>query len=352
MQRSEVALDVRFRAGGEIPTATLHAGRHRYLILCGVFALAVISGLLLNLVLGSGPDEVLNSTKYLDIVARRPTAWEQYGWSIAGISIAFFLQALLILLFLFERQRRAVAEQEASQFISEAMTVNRRISLGEMSAYIAHELKQPLSAILINTEAAEMILKNAAPSIAELQDIVADIKRDEMRAVEIIDRVRNMIRLAPSPAQTIDLNRCIRDTFRLVSSRAAANDIGLRSELDENLPEIPADAIQIQQVILNITINALDAIIGHGSSRRDIIVKSAFHGRGIVEISIINYGPKVPPQSLSRIFDEYYTTKADGMGLGLAISRKIILAHRGRIWVDNRDDGGVAFHIHLPAMKT
>ena len=105
-------------------------------------------------------------------------------------------------------------------------------------------------------------------------------------------------------------------------------------------------------MILNITINALDAIIGHGSSRRDIIVKSAFHGRGIVEISIINYGPKVPPQSLSRIFDEYYTTKADGMGLGLAISRKIILAHRGRIWVDNRDDGGVAFHIHLPAMKT
>lgn len=330
----------------------LRAGRHRYLILCGLFALAVISGLLLDLVLGSRPDDVPNAIRYPVIVARSPTAWEQYGWSIAGFSIALLLQAFLILLLLFERERRAVAEQEASQFLSEAMTVNRRISLGDMSACIAHELKQPLSAILINTEAAEIILKKAAPSIAELQDIVADIKRDEMRAVEIIDRVRSMIRPTPSPARTVDLNRCIRDTFRLVSSRAAANNIILKSELDESLPEVPADAIQIQQVILNITINALDAIIGNGSSRREIVARSVVRARNIIELSIINYGPSVPPHALGKIFDEYYTTKADGMGLGLAISRKIILAHRGQIWVANRDDGGVAFHIHLPAMKT
>lgn len=352
MQRSEAALEVQFPAKAETTTATLPVVRRRYLILCGVFALALISGLLLNLILGSGPDEVPNPIKYTGIVARQPTAWDQYGWSIAGFSIALFLQTVLILLLLFERQRRAAAEREAGQFLSEAMAVDRRISLGEMSAYIAHELKQPLSAILINTEAAEIILKKAAPSIAELQDIVADIKRDEMRAVEIIDRVRNMIRPTPAPARTIDLNRCIRDTFRLVSSRAAANDIVLKSELDERLPEIPADAIQIQQVILNITINALDAIISQGSSRREIIARSVALGRNIIELSITNYGPSVPPHALERIFDEYYTTKTDGMGLGLAISRKIILAHRGRIWVANRDDGGVAFHIHLPAMRT
>ncbi|MGO4668046.1 sensor histidine kinase [Bosea sp. 2RAB26] len=352
MQRSEAALGVRLPAGAQAATVTLRAVRHRYLILCGVFVLAVISGLLLNLVLGSGPGEVSQALRYSDMVARQPTAWEQYGWPIAGFSIALFLQAVLIVLLLFERQRRAAAEREASQFLSEAMTVERRISLGEMSAFIAHELKQPLSAILINTEAAEIILRNAAPSIADLQDIVADIKRDEMRAVEIIDRVRNMIRPTRSPTRTIDLNRCVRDTFRLVSSRAAANDIVLKAELDERLPEIPADAIQIQQVILNITINALDAIIGSGGSRREIVARSVARGRNIVELSIINDGPSVPPHALGKLFDEYYTTKADGMGLGLAISRKIILAHRGRIWVANRDDGGVAFHIHLPAMKT
>ena len=351
MQRSEAALEVQLPAGAEASKATLPAARHRYRIVCGVFALAVISGLLLNLVLGSRPDDVANAIRYTDIVAR-PPAGEQYGWSIAGFSIALFLQAFLILLLLFERQRRSVAEREASQFLSEAVTVNRRISLGEMSGYIAHELKQPLSAILINTEAAEIILRNAAPNIADLQDIVADIKRDEMRAVEIIERVRNMIRPTPSPARTVDLNRCIRDTFRLVSSRAAANNIILKSELDESLPEVPADAIQIQQVILNITINALDAIIGNGSSRREIVARSVVRARNIIELSIINYGPSVPPHALGKIFDEYYTTKADGMGLGLAISRKIILAHRGQIWVANRDDGGVAFHIHLPAMKT
>ncbi|WP_141740235.1 sensor histidine kinase [Bosea sp. BIWAKO-01] len=286
------------------------------------------------------------------MVARQPTAWEQYGWPIAGFSIALFLQAVLIVLLLFERQRRAAAEREAGRFQSEAVAVDRRISLGEMSAYIAHELKQPLGAILINTEAAEIILRKAAPSIADLQDIVADIKRDEMRAVEIIDRVRNMIRPTPTPARTMDLNRCIRDTFRLVSGRAAANAIVLKAELDERLPEIAADAIQIQQVILNITINALDAMIGHGSSRQEIVARSVARGPNIIELSIINYGPSVPPHALEKVFDEYYTTKADGLGLGLAISRRIILAHRGRIWVANRDDGGVAFHIHLPAMKT
>ncbi len=352
MQRSQAALGVRLPAGAEAATATLPAVRHRYLILCGVFILAVISGLLLNLVLGSKPDVVPNAIRYAGITARQPTAWDQYGWSIAGVSIALFLQAVLIVLLLFERQRRAAAAREAGQFLSEAITVDRRISLGEMSACIAHELKQPLSAILINTEAAEIILKNAAPSIAALQDIVADIKRDEMRAVAIIDGVRSMIRPTLAPARTIDLNRCIRDTFRLVSSRAAANDIVLKSELDERLPQIPADAIQIQQVILNITINALDAIIGHDSSRREIVARSVARGRNVIELSIINYGPSVPPDALGKIFDEYYTTKTDGMGLGLAISRKIILAHRGRIWVANRDDGGVAFHIHLPAMKT
>ncbi|MGH6782061.1 MAG: hypothetical protein ACREB5_08155, partial [Sphingomonadaceae bacterium] len=176
MQRSQAALEVRFPAAAEATTATLLAVRHRYLILCGIFVMAVISGLLLDLVPGSRPDGVSNAIRYTENATRPPTAWEQYGWSLAGLSIALLLQGFLILLLLFERQRRAVAEQEARQRLSEAIQMNRRLSLGEMSAFIAHELKQPLSAILINAEAAEIILKSATPCITALQDIVADIK--------------------------------------------------------------------------------------------------------------------------------------------------------------------------------
>lgn len=170
-----------------------------YLIIYSVFALAAISGLLLDLSLGSRPD-LLNAIKYSDFVARPPSAWEQYGWSIAGFSIVLFLQAFLLLL-LFER-RLAVAAQQPHQFVSESVTVTPRISHGEMFSSIERDLEQSLSTILINTETAEIILKGAAPSITELQDIIADIKRNDILAVEIIDRVRNIIRLTPPPARS------------------------------------------------------------------------------------------------------------------------------------------------------
>lgn len=348
MQRSHAVPDARYTVGREATAAGLPGLRYRYLVLYCIVVLSVLAGLLVLHISGFGQSEVSHAIGPADYAGRQPTAWEQYGWSIATIAIAFLLQGLLILLLLFERQRRAIVGREADQRLSDARQMNRLISLGEISAFIAHELRQPLGAMLTNTETLEILLDGATPDIAEIKDIVADIRQDELRMIEIIGSVRNMVRATPAPHRKTDINHCIHEALRLVSSRAAASQVVLRAELDNDLPEIRADAVQLRQVLLNIIVNALDAIIADRSPRKEIIARSTRCGRNLVEISIVNYGPKIQPPVCRKIFDEYYTTKPDGTGLGLAISRKLILAHGGRIWVADHDDGGVGFHIHLP----
>lgn len=286
-----------------------------------------------------------------EIRFRSPTAWEQYRWSIMGIAAALLLQGLMIAALMIEHRRRLHAEVEARERLSEAALMNRRITVGDLSTSIAHELKQPLSAILSNTEAAQLIINSKSPDISEIKEILSDIKRDDQRAAAIITHLRDLLRKSMGENQEIDLNTVVSEVFTLVSDKLASRNIKIYEDFSRDIPKIIGDKIQIQQVILNLVVNALESISGHDRVHREIIGRTIRLDENFVEIAILNSGPSIPSENLNQIFDPYYTTKKHGMGMGLCISRKIIAAHRGHIWAENRTDGGVQFRINLPVTQ-
>ncbi|RDJ27245.1 histidine kinase [Bosea caraganae] len=282
---------------------------------------------------------------------RPPTAWEQYSWWILAIAAALLLQGLMIVGLVIEHRRRRNAEIEARERLSEAALMSRRITIGDLSTSIAHELKQPLSAILSNAEAAQLIINSDTPDISEIKDILFDIKRDDQRAAAIISNIRNLLRKPTEEDQEIDLNKILSGVFQLISDKIASQNIDVFEDFSHDIPNIIGNEVQIQQVILNLVVNAVESIADSGGAHREIVGKTSLMNNDFVEIAILNSGYSIPSESIDQVFEPYHTTKSQGMGLGLSISRKIITAHRGRIWAENRTDGGVQFRINLPVPR-
>jgi signal transduction histidine kinase len=278
---------------------------------------------------------------------REPTFLEQYRWQSMAIFAALFIQAGLIAFLLHERHLRHNAEAESRNRMSELAHVNRQATAGELSSSIAHELNQPLGSILANAETAEMILKSDRPDLGEVREILADIKRDDQRAGEVIRRLRGYLTRAPFETKDIDLNQIMGETFKFLSVQASAHNIALYLQTAPGELRIKGDPVQLQQVILNLVVNSMDAMaaIPYG---RTVIGRTELNGGSTVEISISDSGPGIPPDKLAQVFDPFYTTKDQGMGIGLSIARTIILAHKGRIWAENQSGGGAAFHFTLP----
>lgn len=276
-----------------------------------------------------------------------PSFLEQYRWQSMAIASALLIQAGLILFLLHERHLRRNAERESHKRMTELAHVNRQATTGELSSSIAHELNQPLGSILTNAETAELILKSDNPDLGEIREILADIKRDDQRAGEVIRRLRNFLKRTPFEARDIDLNEIIGEAFKFLSVQASARNVALYLQTAPGTLRIKGDPIQLQQVILNLVVNAMDAMtaIPYG---RTVIGRTELNGGSSVVISISDSGPGIPADKLAQVFDPFFTTKDQGMGIGLSIARTIILAHNGRIWAENQSGGGAAFHFTLP----
>lgn len=282
-----------------------------------------------------------------EIRLREPTFFERYRWQSMAIFAAMFIQAGLIAFLLHERHLRHDAEAEARERMSELAHVNRRATADELSSSIAHELNQPLGSILANAETAALMLKSEKPDLAELSEILADIKRDDQRAGEVIRRLRGYLTRTSFEAREIDLNQIMTEAFKFLSAQASSRNIALYLQTSPGELLVRGDPVQLQQVILNLVVNSMDAMaaLPYG---RSVIGRTEANGESTLEVAISDSGPGIPPDKLAHVFDPFYTTKDKGMGIGLSIARTIILAHKGRIWAENQTGGGAAFHFTLP----
>ena len=282
------------------------------------------------------------------VLFRELTAWERYRWQILIIAAVLVLEAAVIFRLLHDRRRRRRAEIDAHQRMAELAELNRRSTVGELSASFAHQLTQPLSAISHNAEAAALMLRAQSPDLSELRDIVAGITRDQRCATEVLKRLRNLLGKTPSEIEQIDLNEAVREVFEFLSATAAARHINLRTSLAAQALHVSGDRIQLQQAILNLVINGIDSIAGSENGERKIIGRTALVDDASAEVTIEDSGPGIPPDKAERIFEPFFTTKAGGMGMGLSIARTIVESHRGRIWAENRSGGGAIFRFNVP----
>lgn len=282
-----------------------------------------------------------------EVMFREPTFWERYRWQVALVTSILLLQAALISGLFHERRARRLAEVESRQRLTEIARLNRYSAAGELAASIAHELNQPLGSILTNAETAALLLNAPSPDIAELREILSDIKRDDQRASEVIRRLRRMLKKVPFEVRKLELNETVKEAVNLVSALAVGRGVALRSVSSGSEVYVKGDPIQLQQVVLNLVINAVDALSDSERQKREVVVITGRSGSE-AEVRVMDTGPGITPDRLKEIFDPFFTTKTNGLGMGLAIVRTIVEGHHGSIEVENRKSGGAEFRVRLP----
>ncbi|MBS1872028.1 MAG: GAF domain-containing protein [Acidobacteria bacterium] len=250
----------------------------------------------------------------------------------------------------FDITARKRTELEAARNLGEISHLNRIGAMGEMAASLAHELNQPLAAIVANAEAGAYVLANSEPDLEEAKAALADIIEDGKRAGEVIRNMRALLRKGSAERLSIDLNTIAADTVRLVRHSALLARVQLRHELTPRVPQVTADPIQVQQVVLNLVANAIDALMTVPEERRRLVIRTvAMDSPAGVRLDVEDSGPGIPDSRRATVFQPFFTTKDNGLGVGLSVSRSIIESHHGRIWVDNRESGGAVFRFFLPA---
>ncbi len=285
-----------------------------------------------------------------EVVFRVPSLWEQYRPQLTAVMAAILLQAGVIALLLVERRRRLVAQAEATSRRQEVVRLNRVTTASVLSSSIAHELNQPLGAILSNTEAAQMLLKAHPLDVAQLGEILSDIVRDEQRASEIISGLRNLLNnRTEADLQTLDLNDTVRDVVKIVSPEVTRRGVILRTILATEPLRVRCNPIHLQQVIINLVMNGVDAM-EEVANPHTLTIQTNLADTGDVEARISDSGPGIPNDKLASIFNAFVTTKPQGTGLGLPIARTILESYGGELWAENRTRGAV-FSFKLPLAK-
>ena len=247
---------------------------------------------------------------------------------------------------------RKRAEVEAQMHRAEAAHASRAATLGELAAGLAHELNQPLAAILTNVQASRRLLTTQPSRVKLLGEILDDIAADDVRAAEVIRRMRALLQKGPVDVQPLDLNELAGDVLRLVASDAILRRVRLHQHLEPDLPGISGDRVQLQQVILNLVVNGLEAMSETNSASRHLVIRTAQPEDTWVEITVRDHGPGIPAEVLSRIYEPFFSTKRDGLGMGLSICRSIAEAHGGRLQASNHPDGGATLAFGLPIAET
>jgi signal transduction histidine kinase len=286
-----------------------------------------------------------------DIRFRPLTAWEQYHWQIIFIAAAFLVLIGLIVGLILEHRRRRYAEITSRTAVAKLAQMNRVATAGELSASIAHEVNQPLGAIISYGGAALRWLAKPAPDLDEARTCLEDIVNQGHRASEVIGNVRAMFNKDNGAKAPLDINELVIEALRFVRVELQAQEITVQTELGRQLPLVLAHKGQLQQVILNLVRNAADAMTSVSGRARVLRVKSAIHDSDSVLVSVGDSGTGIDPKDIERIFDSFFTTKSNGMGMGLSICRSIIEAHRGRLWASTGIDRGSVLNVQLPAAK-
>lgn len=241
------------------------------------------------------------------------------------------------------------AEEELRVVRAELTHVSRLALVGQLVASITHEVKQPLTAILANAGAGHRILGQASghPHSQELREIFDDITAEGVLADEVISRLRALARKKPLTLQPLDVNSLVHETLRLVDGDARRRQVTLCAELEPGLPQVRADRVCIQQVLLSLVLNAMEAMDDSVAGARRAVLKTRLGDRAI-DVSVSDTGHGVAAAHLPKLFEPFFTTKNEGLGLGLAIARSIVEAHAGRIWADGGGESGATFHVTLP----
>jgi signal transduction histidine kinase len=285
-----------------------------------------------------------------EIRFRTYTLWEQYRWQILGILGVLVFQAGLIAVLLFERHRRMRAEQQSRSRLVEMAQMDRALTLGVMSTSIAHELNQPLGAILNNAEAAEILLKQNPPDLDQIREILFDIRKDDERAGAIIGHLRGFLKRGDLQLSNVELNDVVSDVLNIVEPEAVRRGVTVDVQTGTSPAEVKGDRVLLQQVLLNLALNGMDAMQKSESARR-LKFATALVDDSKVEVSVSDTGSGIPESSLKGIFDSFVTTKQQGTGLGLSIARTIVENFGGRIWAENRQGGGAVFRFELPLTR-
>ncbi len=285
-----------------------------------------------------------------EVLFREANLWRDRRALAIATTAVTLAQALLIAGLVFERRRRRRAELEGRRSLSAMAHLDRRAAMGELAASLAHEINQPLNAILQNAGVAHMMLTSSSITapVGEVIEILEDIQSDDTRAGEVIRRMRALLEKRELEAKPVDVNAFARDTIALVLPDAAARGIQVETDLAEGLKPIQGDRVHLQQVLLNLLINGMDSVGDLPPDRRRLRVSTS-ERNGHVELSVRDRGTGIAADRVSQIFEAFYTTKGKGLGMGLSIARTIIEAHDGHIGAENNPDGGATVWFRVPA---
>lgn len=257
-------------------------------------------------------------------------------------------EGMLVLAAVVDISARVAAEEDARRRREQVEVLSRVSLLGEMTASLAHELNQPLAAIVNNATAAMQYLEQNRLNPEQLQDILTDVIGDGRRACDIMQNVRSAIKKGSAIREPINLNDVVKAVAHMIRADAAAQSCKIKLSLTQDLPTVEGDPTQIQQVLINLVRNAFDANRNAPPSRRVVDIATNYNGDGAIGVAVRDYGSGISETTRERLFEQFFTTKHDGLGMGLAIVRSIIEAHGGSVAAENADGGGARFHFRLP----
>jgi signal transduction histidine kinase len=281
---------------------------------------------------------------------RELSAWERYRWQLIAFLAALLVQSAMITWLLIALHGRRKAEFVSRQRALEVMHLNRTAEVGALSASFAHEVSQPLLAVELNAERAEQLLLADPPEVGKAKEMVSDIRQANTLAMNVIRNLRNLLK-RKSDIQDCDLNAVIADAAQLLAPEANRRNIDLRVNGIQRPLLVRADPVHLQQVVLNLVTNAMDAMADSPPGARTIAVQTGLVGVSTVEVSVSDSGPGIPEHKLGEIFETFYTTKEQGTGLGLSVACTIIETYDGKIWAENLAGGGAVFRFTLPSIR-
>jgi signal transduction histidine kinase len=286
-----------------------------------------------------------------EIRFRGPSLWRDHRREVLLVLSALVLQSLLIVALLYQRGARQRAEVQSRRNLALAADANRRVTMTALTGSIAHELGQPLNGIMHNAQAGEMLIASQRATPEKLREILADIRTADLRATQIVERHRTMLRSRELDTKSIDIHAVVREGIALIAADARSK----RVQIDIRLPPDPCfvvgDPVLLQQVVVNLVMNAMDAMTETPPDRRRITVRSTVTG-GEVEVSVRDEGTGLPASFEGKLFEPFVTTKTNGIGIGLTIARTIIEAHRGGIAARSNPDTGATITVSLPCAET
>lgn len=263
-------------------------------------------------------------------------------------ALLLLLQAALILLLVIQSRRRLRVMTVEKQRYAEATHAARLSVVGEISASIVHEVTQPLSAILNNVETVELLLQAPNPKVTAILDILTDVRHDDLRAYGIVKGLRSFLKKREITPEPCDINELVSGVLTLVLPDAIRRGVAIHTSLDPGVPSLFADPVHLQQVLINLIVNGMEAMPETAPADRWIEIRTARQGDGAVRIEVQDNGRGISQHDRARLFDPFFTTKAEGMGLGLSLAKSIVTLHGGSIAISDRASRGATFVLTLP----